>query len=265
MSVNLIKSYVRYFLSNLQEGPQKSISGQEMVEIIEKLSDDLRNAFPDVAFPVTRAGRNILPFSLKQIWTMHPPIYFEDDEIIFGMHLGNGYTGEIPDENDLMPVMHYMTRVFGSHGWYVHNWEITSRGETLKVNVFPEFTEEMSETPFYLYHLTDKKNLKSILSNGLTPSKSKNPGRNYNPRVYLFADENLLKQQIKQNIEAHHENGIWHSKLTSTLDMAVVVIDPSKLKQGTRFHRDPEFSGDQGAVYTFTHIPPGAIDHTYEV
>lgn len=266
MSVNLIRSYVRCMLSNLQEGRQKSITGQEMVKAIERLSDELRDAFPDVALPITRAGESILPFSPKKVWTKHPPILLRsEEEIIFGLHLGDGYSGDVPSAGELSPVIEYVKSYMKNRGWYVFNWETQARGETLKLEIYPEVMEEMENESDYLYHLTDKKNLSSILSRGLTPSLSKDSNRGYGPRVYLFSDKNLLAQQIEQNKEAHGSASGWNPKLTSTLDMSVVVIDPSKLRRNTKLRRDPEFGGDKGAVYTFTHIPPEAIDHVYDV
>lgn len=267
MSVNLIRSYVRSVLSNLQEGRQKSITGQEMVRAIERLSDELRDAFPGVAFPVTRAGENILPFSLKKLWAKHPSVLVRGggDEIIFGLHLGDGYSGDVPEERDLLPVVEHIKSYMKGRGWYVFNWSTQARGETLKIEIYPDVMEEIEKPSDYLYHLTDKKNIPSIMSKGLFPSTSKTPDRGYGSRVYLFSDKNLLAQQIEQNKDAHGPGGSWNSQLTSTPQMSVVVVDSNKLRKNTKLRRDPEFGGDRGAVYTFTHVPPEAIDHVYDV
>lgn len=117
MSTNLIRAYVRQVLSNLQEGRQKAITDQQMVGAIERLSDELRNVFPDVAFPVTRAGENILPFSPKKIWTKHPPIFLKSkEEILFGLHLGDGYSGKIPSESELLPVVEHVKSYMKNRG-----------------------------------------------------------------------------------------------------------------------------------------------------
>lgn len=266
MSVNLIRAYVRNMLSNLQEGRQKSITGQEMVRAIERLSNELRDMFPDVAFPVTKAGEKILPFSPKKIWTKYPPVFLRsEEEIIFGLHLGDGYSGNVPNENELISVVEHIKSFMKNRGWYVFNWETQSRGETLRIEIYPDVTGGVEVEGDHLYHLTDKKNLSSILSKGLTPSTSKDPNRGYGQRVYLFSDKGLLDQQIKQNKDAHSDSGGWNSKLTSTPDMSVVVIDSKKLRRNTKLRRDPEFGGDKGAIYTFTHVPPEAIDHVYDV
>lgn len=257
---------MRKILSNLQEGRQKSITGQEMVRAIERLSGELRDAFPDVAFPVTRAGQDILPFSLKKLWTKHPSILVRGggEEIIFGLHLGDGKSGNIPSEQELLPVVEHIKSYMKGRGWYVFNWGTQAMGETLKIEIYPDVMEEIERQGDYLYHLTDKKNVPSVMSKGLFPSTSKNSDRGYGPRVYLFSDKNLLAQQIEQNKNAH-DGDSWNPQLTSTPQMSVVVVDANKLRRNTKLRRDPEFGGERGAVYTFTHVPPEAIDHVYDV
>lgn len=256
---NLLESITHDVLIKLLESRQNTISSDEIRNSIEKLPKDLRNKFPDINHITLRAGEEILPFTLKKIWTKHPEILQDGDSFHFGLHLGNVFENQLPSETEIKDILNYIKQYMSNRGWYVFSWNLSGRGETLQIQIMPEKTERLKDIPNVLYHLTDTINIPSIEKKGLKSKSSSKQERTYSPRVYLFADKNLLNQQIEQNIEAHKEGGSWNPMLTKTLDMSVISINTENLKKGTKFYRDPEFGGAQGAYYTFSDIPKEAI------
>jgi hypothetical protein len=265
MSVNLIKAYVKNILIALNEGVEASVTAKEMVDAINVLPDVLRNKFPDVAYPVTRGGREILPFDLMKIWAKKSEIVVMSggDNIIFGLHLGNSFDDLLPTEDELALVTDEISRYVSHLGWYVYDSDLAARGEVLKVEIYPEVTERI-EASEELYHLTDTSNVGSIMKNGILPSRSKVAGRRYGDRVYMFSNKELLDQQIEQNREAHESPG-WFPKLTAGTDVSIIVVDSEALDGNVELLRDPEFSGDRGAVYTRSRVPVEAIKRVIKV
>lgn len=253
--MNTLKQYIR---ETLLEGRTQPLPGDKMTSILSRLPQTLRDQFPSLGHPVTRGGETIQPFALKSLWTKQPPIVVQgEDEIIFGLHLGDSSRGLLPTEEEIKDVTQFMKDWLKKRGWYLHNSSLSARGETLRADIFPDTTEAINKTPTHLYHLTDRNSLHSILSQGLIPR-----GNTYSPRVYLFSDLNLLKNQADRNKAAHADPNGWDKPLTQTPDTVILQIDPSKLRRGTVLRRDPEFGGDTNALYTLTHIPPDAISLT---
>ncbi len=250
-----LETLITYLLENRQD----TISDEEIKNSIKRLPDELRKQFPAIDYVTRRGGELILPFELKKIWVKHPKILKVKDSFYFGLHLGNSFEEKIPSEEETKRVVEFIKEYIKNRGWHVFSWSITGRGETLQVEILPEKTEQLKDVPDVLYHLTDTANIPSIKRKGLKPRASFKQERSYSPRIYLFSDKELLEQQVEQNIKAHEEDGIWHPKLTKTLDMSIVTIDTKKLKKGTKFYRDPEFGGVAGAYYTFTDIPKESI------
>lgn len=263
---NLIESIMDDVFTKLLENRQNTISVDEIQNSIKRLPNLLRNEFPNISYVTIRAGKEILPFTLIKIWQIHPEIYKHGDSFSFGLHLGNAFEEKLPSENEIKEVIDYIKQYMKNRGWFVFSWSLSGRGETLQIEIMPEKTDQLKDVPNVLYHLTDTINIPSIEKKGLKPKASSKQERTYTNRVYLFSDEELLKQQIQQNIEAHKENGGgWNPTLTKTLDMSVVVIDAEKLKKGTKLYRDPEFGGTMGAYYTFTEIPKEAISQIKKI
>jgi len=258
----LIESIIYDVFTKLLEGRQNTISTDEIKNSIEKLPNELRKQFYNkkyVTYVTVRAGEEIFPFDLKKIWAKHPEIYKHGDGFSFGLHLGNAFEEKLPTQNEIEEVIDYIKQYMKNRGWFVFSWSLSGRGETLQIEIMPEKTDQLKDVPAVLYHLTDTINIPSIEKKGLKPKSSSKQERTYGNRVYLFSNEELLKQQIEQNIEAHKEDGFWNPKLTKTLDMSVIALDANKLKKGTKLYRDPEFGGAPGAYYTFTDIPKEAI------
>ena len=245
-------------LVSLFAGRAKSISDEEMKKAIERLQDDLRRKFPNVGFAV-KSGTTIQPFTLRKTFAIHPKIVDTGNSWMFSLSLGDYYDKEkMPTEEEVAAVVKYIDHTYMKRrGWYVSNHNVS--GGKLVLEIMPEGANRLTDVPATVYHLTDTQNVPKISSQGLKPKGSDDPDRKYTARVYVFTSLDLLEEQIKQNIDAHEDSFSWHPKLTKTLDMSVVEIDTSKLRQGTKFYRDPEFSGNEGAYYTYTHIPPEAI------
>lgn len=252
-----LETLITYLLENRQD----TISDKEIKNSIKRLPDELRKKFPEIDYITLRGGKPILPFELKKIWVKHPEILKDKDSFHFGIHLGNSFEEKLPSEEETKRIVEFIKEYIKNRGWHVFSWNFTGRGETLQVEILPEKTEQLKIVPDVLYHLTDTANIPSIKRNGLKPRASFKQERSYSPRIYLFSDKELLEQQIKQNIEAHKEGGIWNPKLTKTLDMSIVVVNTEKLKKGIKFYRDPEFGGSLGAYYTFSDIPKESISN----
>lgn len=112
----------------------------------------------------------------------------------------------------------------------------------------------------YLYHLTDQANLASIKSKGLTPRSSQGNSDHpfsYPDRVYLFKDRQELTHAIKQFVP-YPDNPYPDIRLTTTNDIAIIMVDATELRPGTKFYPDTSYPGD-GAVFTYTHIPKSAF------
>jgi len=242
-----------------------SASSKDIVTAINILPDILRNKFPDVGYSVTRGGHEILPFDLRKIWANKNEIVVMSggDNIIFGLHLGNSFDELLPTDEELTLVADEVSHYVSDMGWYLYDSELAARGEVLKVEIYPEVTERIQASD-ELYHLTDTANVESILKNGILPSRSKVSSRRYGDRVYLFTSKELLDQQIEQNREAH-ENPGWFPKLTASPDVSVIVVDAGALGEDVEFLRDPEFSGDRGAVYIRSQIPVEAIKRVIKI
>jgi RNA:NAD 2'-phosphotransferase (TPT1/KptA family) len=253
----MIREIIREFLLHEVRG---SISNEEMIRVVEKLPSFLRSIHPDVGYEVTRGTKKLLPFTLVKSYTNKPEIFSDGDSVSFSIHLGDGYANLLPTADQIKAVNLTISDFFRKRQWYLHSSRISGYGGDLSIEVMPEKTD-IVHPENVLYHLTDKKNLSSIMKKGLVPKISKTPNeRMYGPRVYLFTSRQELDEQIDQNKEAHLSSGYsWYPKLTETSDVVVLVIDTKKLRKGTKLQRDPEFGGSTGAVFTKSHVPPESI------
>jgi hypothetical protein len=115
----------------------------------------------------------------------------------------------------------------------------------------------------YLYHVTDQHNLPDITREGLKPqpdhaSQSSQHGFEYPDRIYLFRDRGSVSEYYDALVPmvAHPERGRW---LTQTPEAALLLVDLTEVRDGTKFYDDPSFPKLGEALYTYTHIPAVAI------
>lgn len=133
-------------------------------------------------------------------------------------------------------------------------WSLLSKSERKGVVWWFEPTAEIkgtvprSKLPPVLYHVTQRRNVASILETGLVPRQREFSGtsRKYSPRVYLATSRAGAEATINRE-------GDW----------ALLQVDVGRLPKGFKFYVDQEFghhkTGVPLAVYTTAAVPPGAI------
>ena len=118
--------------------------------------------------------------------------------------------------------------------------------------------------PNFLYHVTNKHNVDSILTNGLVP-KSKDKDDNHIERIYLtpfyYADQfedlaNQLRAAEIQDFVQRYRSKVNEKLKFKDFEYNVLRIDTNKITYPIKFYRDPQLPG---AVWTFDNIPPQAI------
>lgn len=248
----------------------KALPDSVMVKAIsDRLSLELRNRFSDVGIPAVYARVNKEPFDVIRSGVGGNEA---SDALWFEMHVG------LPDGNNIFAQMRFgkmgeiasVAREFAAkRGWVlaayrpVPNFSPAYFGVYFVMMPDKKTRASVGDMPSYLYHLTDVENIQNIKRSGLKPRAKTSKNRSYPGRVYMFWAKSLLDQMIEQTMEAHKNmadsGDSYHQPLTKTPHMAVVKINPRKLLRGTKFYVDPEFDGEPGAVYTYTHIPPEAI------
>jgi len=108
----------------------------------------------------------------------------------------------------------------------------------------------------WLFHVTEIKNAKKILKNGLVP-KSSNRTYSYNDRVYLFNNSNIDEILTYARLKNR----------TSTVEKVIILrIKSDDLQKyrlyangKLRFYVDPKYTTDL-AIYTHNNIPIELID-----
>ena len=118
--------------------------------------------------------------------------------------------------------------------------------------------------PNFLYHVTNKHNVDSILTNGLVP-KFKDKDDNHIERIYLtpfyYADQfedlaNQLRAAEIQDFVQRYRSKVKEKLKFKDFEYTVLRIDTNKITYPIKFYRDPQLPG---AVWTFDNIPPQAI------
>ena len=231
-----------------------SISTETMLKVLERLPAFLRSALPHVGSPVIRGGVQISVFDPVQQFVKYPPIFRRGPEISFGLHLGDGFRGLVPSEDELREIRAVISDWAGARGWYVAGFGTGDGGGRADVVLLPRDNPRV-EPSGPMFHITDSTSLPSILARGLRPKRSETRG--YEPRVYVFANRQAVEGAIQDNAEAWSLG--WNAKLTSTPDIVVLELDPTLFRKGTKFELDPEYDEDYGALFTKSHIPPEAI------
>ena len=139
---------------------------------------------------------------------------------------------------------------FKKRGWYVSNnySEYGEIGMVIHANY-----DEIIKAPRYVYHVLPAKYVQEALKKGLK-ARSGNKLTTDLPRVYValgIQDANNIKE-IFTNWE------LWGKNLAKSTDRSILIIDTTKLRKGTKFHKDTDFL-DAGA-WTYTNIPASAIE-----
>lgn len=187
--------------------------------------------------------------------------------IMFELHLGE-LEGSLHQQEQLLTKFIAAINTYANRrGWFVNsyrkNLSLSSNHTGFTFVLSPDRKDSVNDLPSVLYHLTDAANLNRIKSEGLKPKAMSSRNRSYPGRVYVFASKKLLDQMIEMSVNAHREiartGSSFNTPLAKTPDMVVLSIDSSKLRRGTKFFNDVEFDGEEGAMYTYTHIPAESI------
>jgi hypothetical protein len=129
-----------------------------------------------------------------------------------------------------------------------YGWQILSRDEDTII-LQPQTPVEQIQVGPELFHATPKNNVSNILKRGLIPKFPRSVGdaalRSYEPRIYLSRD-----------LEAHEDMLDNFSANNDEQEYALLSIDTSLLKPGTKFYLDSESTD---SVWTRTPIPAKAI------
>ena len=257
LSEDRVRQEIRSEIFKIIKEVRGSIEADTLVRALSRLPNELRAAFPGVGHRVVRGGKETLPFDFVQEFVKYPPVFLSGSEVRFGMHLGDGYRKLLVSKDELAAVVKFIGEWLSRRGWYIFSSGLGDMGERLSVSALPKNNPFVTPGDF-MYHLTDASSVESIKKIGLVPRGSSDRG--YPARVYLFTNLDALNRQVEENREAWAQEGFsWNPTLTKTPDAAVVVLDPSAFRKGTKFEIDPEYLGDEGYVYTKSHIPPEAI------
>lgn len=234
-----------------------SVEADVLMSSLARLPGEIRSAFPGVGHRVIRGQKEILPFDFVQEFVKYPPVFLSESEVRFGMHLGDSYRELLVSKEELAAVLKFIGEWLSRRGWYIFFSGLGDRGERLSVSALPK-NNPFVTTGDFMYHLTDFSSVESIKKRGLVPRGSQERG--FPPRVYLFTNVDALNRQVEENREAWAETGFrWNPTLTKTPDAVVIVLDRRAFRKGTKFEVDPEYLGDEGYVYTKSHIPPEAV------
>lgn len=112
-----------------------------------------------------------------------------------------------------------------------------------------KFDEEYKEKPRFILHVTEKKNLKKILSIGLVPKSnsklSQHPERIYFALTYNAAVE--YEKVFARNADKHID------------DYDILQIDMTMLKIKLMYDPNSIHRSERFGLYTYDNIPPSAI------
>lgn len=239
----------------------QALPGKLMLRAVrERLPQELRGKFPTVGVQAVYGGENKQPFDVLDAQL--------DDSVVVRLHIGlpDGTVAASQPKVDL-GIVPAIREFAAKRGWilagYRNSLSFSPQHFGFDFSLFPDRQDPMKEMPFYLYHVTDTKNVESIRREGLKPRQMMSKNRNYPGRVYLFSDTSLMRDMIQMSIDAHDAiariGSSFYKPLTKTPDISIIKVNTNKLRRGTKFFIDPEFDGNPGAVYTYTHIPPEAI------
>jgi hypothetical protein len=164
-------------------------------------------------------------------------------------------------------VLDFVRTYAPKRGWFVKTDEGNHLGYQLMLEA--RRGDRVDEISRKLYHVTQFSNVKSILRRGLLPRKPGEVGREdqvvvrrYPERIYLAKSRSAAVQILGALFEHKimSENSIeavYGGNFEEPEPWVIFEVDTAKLRPGTKFYRDPDFS--TGGVYTLTPIPAAAV------
>jgi hypothetical protein len=227
---NLIKTYIKEYLLNLEEGLIKSVNIGQAVNILKK-------QFPNWIFQYDNGDKDFTIEILKS----KEPIKYEYLEKL------------LPLLNNLGYFISYV-EIYGDNikikdkynGKIIKNSFNNPDVHSIYLECEAKFDQTVNKIPNILYHITPLQNWDKIQKMGLTPkSRSK---RSFHPdRVYLGKD---IKNLTKLSKEFYLDTGL---KEFALLKIETTLIPGNYFK----LYYDPNY---KFGYFTLNNIPPQAIE-----
>lgn len=177
-------------------------------------------------------------------------IYYYDVEGLVNVYTG---TFMLPHEV-FQPFLKIIKGILPKWGWYILTAKLPQpdKRHGLSLTLAPNYGKQITQIPPRLYHLTLKKFVPRIQRKGLSPQSGRDHGvtkREYPNRIYFATSMNIVYDLHAGFLTRNYkEEGQY----------ALVVVDPHKLRRGTKFYADPEMP-EGYSLWTYTHIPKVAI------
>lgn len=112
----------------------------------------------------------------------------------------------------------------------------------------------------YIYHVTTKNKMNSILKNGFTPKNANKLGFMYDGRCYFFYSTERVRDYLQR---ADKENITYKDgNLINTNEYVLFQIDTSNIKKNVKFYHDVNFESDV-SIFCYANIPPTEINSYY--
>ena len=140
----------------------------------------------------------------------------------------------------------YMEKVCNNRGWSVLS--IDSDGFQIQANY------GVPQSPQALFRVEPTNRRSRILKVGVVPQKGVKTVL-YPDRSYLFTTMAASEAWVKNGLGTPGEENRYVKGVAS---YDIFSVDPTKLRRGTKFYRDPAYS-EGSAVYTPSSIPPSAL------
>ena len=158
-------------------------------------------------------------------------------------------------------IREFMSNVVEKYGWFV--LQVRKDGLWFYVDISPNYTERLKSIPPYLYHVTPEYNLQKILKKGLIPtSRAQQDNRFFPNRVYLFSNQEVAEKVAaswRMSYAMNRYYGVEPNSSRGENEFVVLRIATSLADRGTKFYSDPEFLSRGIAYWTYSRIPPQAI------
>lgn len=178
------------------------------------------------------------------------------------IYIGDAYIKKVSNEEENILIILDCNEKFISnieqrmnkYGWCLYRSDkgYDNRTEFLFEKKFPFCfkTKHLLRFIDKLYHITSKHVQDKILKQGLIPKKSKSPGFENEPRIYLWANEYSAIDEYKEN-----DSSILNAK--GVVDKIFLEIDLNKLNPEHKFYSDGRMTD---GVFTNEPISPFAIN-----
>jgi hypothetical protein len=154
-------------------------------------------------------------------------------------------------------------------GWFVKTDDSTFGAYQISLEARRGDRIPDDEIPRRLYHVTPYSNAVKILRKGLLPRKPGEVGRQdqvvvrrYPERIYLATSHSAAVQILgalyeHRMLSTRDISDVYYGNFAEPEPWVIFEVDTGKLRPGTKFYRDPDFS--TGGVYTLTPIPRSAV------